>query len=113
MNGDFLTATEKFDYASDNLINEFGGGVSAYNFQEYPGKEGNNDLADFINANKVAYRVPDNVKFSECNDEIYNLFKADITTNREESLLVLLNKGVKVLLFNGQLDFIVNTPGMN
>jgi carboxypeptidase C (cathepsin A) len=51
------------------------------------------------------------VKFEGCDDKTYNAFSLDVPTSRKSDIETLLNNNVRVLLFNGQLDYIVNTPG--
>lgn len=45
------------------------------------------------------------------NLQVYDNFAADISISYEADLVLAL-RNVKVLVYNGQLDFIVNTPGV-
>lgn len=45
------------------------------------------------------------------NLQVYAKFAADISISYEADLVLAL-RNIKVLVYNGQLDFIVNTPGV-
>lgn len=64
----------------------------------------------FLNQQKAQFGVPDNVYYQDCNDNAQQQLSA-LIQNREYDLIFLLAKG-KVLLYNTQLDFMVNVPGV-
>lgn len=55
--------------------------------------------------------MPANIKFSPSNELIYDAFQLDISRSYTGDLINLL-KNVKVLIYNGQNDFVINTAGV-
>jgi carboxypeptidase C (cathepsin A) len=62
--------------------------------------------------NRKAFGVSENVHFVDDNQQMYNDFSADISTSYKRSLERILSLRLKVLIYNGQNDFIVNTAGV-
>jgi len=52
------------------------------------------------------------MNYVDDNQKMYYDFSADLSTSYRKELERLLNQGVKTLIYNGQNDFIVNTPGV-
>jgi carboxypeptidase C (cathepsin A) len=48
----------------------------------------------------------------DCNISVYNHYAGDIANSTAPLLDYILNSGIKVLLYAGQNDFIVNSPGI-
>jgi carboxypeptidase C (cathepsin A) len=84
--------------------------MSTYNFRQYG--EGDSTFATFLNDSRKNFGVPDNVYYVPGNDDIYNAFAADISRSYAGDVIALLNKNVRVLIYNGQDDFVVNTAGV-
>ena len=56
--------------------------------------------------------MPAWVTFIGDNQQMYQDFSADLASSFKRDLEELLRKDLKVLIYNGQNDFIVNTPGL-
>lgn len=85
------------------------GGISIFNFRDY--SEGDESFATLLETNKAKFGVPDNIKYIPGNDQIYTAFGPDITQGVTDDLVDVIRR-VKVLLYNGQNDVVVNTPGV-
>ena len=55
--------------------------------------------------------IPDGVYYVPGNDDIYDSFQLDITRSYTGDVINLLRR-IKVLVYNGQDDFVVNTAGV-
>lgn len=85
------------------------GGISIFNFRHYDPED--ETFAAFLEKNKATFGVSDSIKYIPGNDQIYTAFGADVTRSVTTDLVEVLRK-VKVLLYNGQNDVVVNTPGV-
>jgi carboxypeptidase C (cathepsin A) len=56
--------------------------------------------------------VPSYAYWVGCNDTMYDYYKADIMTSTIPEISYILSQGYKVMIYNGQDDLIVNTPGI-
>lgn len=56
--------------------------------------------------------MPDDVIFSEMNQEINAAFSEDMFKSYADNLEYVIKTGKRVLIYNGQNDFIVNTAGV-
>lgn len=85
------------------------GGISIFNFRNY------NDLDEsfvkILEDNKARFGVAKDVKFIPGNDAIYTAFSKDVTRSVASDVTFILNQ-IKVLIYNGQNDVVVNTPGV-
>ena len=86
--------------------------MNVLNFRQYDQGNINPDYADFLQTNKKAFGVPDWLNYLGDNQEMYFAFNADLAASYKRELEKVLNLGLNVLLYNGQNDFIVNTPGV-
>jgi len=88
--------------------------MNVYNYRQYGWSNINNDYKIYLQNNKKTFGVPDWVNYKETNSAIYNSFAADFTSSTKQALARILNPNNKlqVLIYNGQNDFIVNTPGV-
>jgi vitellogenic carboxypeptidase-like protein len=109
--GDFQKATDYFDFITNNdtTPEKYMGGISIFNFRQYDPTD--ESFADFLEKNKATLGVPESIKFIPGNDQIYTAFGPDITQSVTRDLVEVLRK-VKVLIYNGQNDVVVNTPGV-
>lgn len=55
--------------------------------------------------------MPLNVDYHPGSDEVYNSFKGDVGKSYASDVVVAL-RHIKVLLYNGQDDYVVNTAGV-
>ena len=53
-----------------------------------------------------------NKMWSSCNDTVYDYYRADIMNSSIVYLPSILASGVTIMIYNGQDDLIVNTPGI-
>jgi hypothetical protein len=64
-----------------------------------------------LQENKVKFGVPANINFIPGNDAVYDAFAEDISTSYSAEVVVALNN-IKVLIYNGQEDMVVNSAGV-
>lgn len=84
--------------------------MSTFNFRQYG--EGDETFVSFLNNSKKSFGVPDNIYYVPGNDDIYNAFAADISRSYAGDVIALLRSNTRVMIYNGQDDFVVNTPGV-
>ena len=84
-----------------------------YNVREY-GDYSFNYIGQWLNkaSTKETLNVPSFASWVGCNDTMYDYYKADIMTSTVPELAYILSQGMKVMIYNGQDDLIVNTPGI-
>jgi carboxypeptidase C (cathepsin A) len=85
------------------------GGMNEFNFRQYEG--GDDSFVDFLQKNKGSLGVPTEVDYIPGNERIYEAFHKDISTSYSSDMVVLIRR-VKVLVYNGQEDYVVNTAGV-
>jgi vitellogenic carboxypeptidase-like protein len=85
------------------------GGISIFNFRNYEPEDAS--FADILEKNKNVFGVSADIKFIPGNDQIYTAFAADVSQGVTADLIEVLRR-TKVLLYNGQNDVVVNTPGV-
>jgi carboxypeptidase C (cathepsin A) len=85
------------------------GGISIFNFRNYEPED--TSFADLLEKNKNIFGVPSNITYLPGNDQIYTAFAADVSQGVTADLIEVLRR-VKVLIYNGQNDVVVNTPGV-
>jgi carboxypeptidase C (cathepsin A) len=59
----------------------------------------------------VSLGVSSNIDYIDGNPKVYEAFAYDISTSYSSDVVVALNN-IKVLIFNGQDDLVVNTAGV-
>uniref|UniRef100_A0A1J3JYM8 Venom serine carboxypeptidase n=3 Tax=Noccaea caerulescens TaxID=107243 RepID=A0A1J3JYM8_NOCCA len=104
-------ATVHWDYLTNNdqVWDTYMGGMNEFNFRQYgPGDE---SFADFLQKNKGSLGVPPEVNYIPGNDKVYDSFHEDISKSYSADLVVAI-RNVKVLIYNGQEDYVVNTAGV-
>ena len=108
----FIKATKYFDFLTNNDVTryKYWGGMSTYNFRQYG--EGDSTFVTFLNDSKKSFGVPDGIYYIPGNDDIYDSFSADISRSYAGDVIYLLRNQIRVLIYNGQDDFVVNTPGV-
>ena len=111
-NSTITKATQFFDFITNNdeTSKKYWGGMSTFNFRMYG--EPDESFVKFLNDSRTQLGVPADVVYIPGNDDIYNSFAADISRSYAGDLLAILKTGLKVLIYNGQDDFVVNTPGV-
>jgi carboxypeptidase C (cathepsin A) len=94
------------------VIGDFSGGVNVYNVRDYAGYDENN-LISFMNKQSTQSLLHVSGKvWGSCNDTVYDYYRADIMNSSAVFLPTILASGVTVMIYNGQDDLIVNTPGI-
>jgi carboxypeptidase C (cathepsin A) len=83
------------------------GNISIYNFRNYNGLD--ESYAKILNDSKEAFNV--SVDFIPGNDAIYTAFGPDISKSYAKRVVDVLRR-IKVLIYNGQNDVVVNNPGV-
>ena len=59
---------------------------------------------------KTLYGIPDDYTYESCNNDMYTNFWDDITMSFASDVAYLI-KNTRVLLYNGQDDFLINSMG--
>ena len=105
----YAEATAYFDFITNNdtTPKEYFGGISTFNFRNYDPLD--ETFAKFLEANKAEFGA--SVKYIPGNDQVYTSFANDISRSYAADVVFLL-RNVKVLIYNGQNDFVVNTAGV-
>lgn len=83
--------------------------MSTYNFRQY--SDPDMTFATFLNNSRVQLGVPADIYYVPGNEDIYNSFANDISRSYAGDVIQLLRR-TRVLIYNGQDDFVVNTPGV-
>jgi carboxypeptidase C (cathepsin A) len=106
-----MQATPYFDFLTNNddTRYQFWGGMSTYNFRQYG--EGDTSFVQLLNSSRNELGIPQDVYYVPGSDEIYDSFQGDIMRSYTGDVINLLKK-INVLIYNGQDDFVVNTPGV-
>lgn len=68
-------------------------------------------FATLLNNSRASLGVPADVYYVPGSDAIYDAFQADISKSYANKVVDMLRR-IKVLIYNGQDDFVVNTPGV-
>lgn len=107
-----MQATKYFDFLTNNddTRYKYWGGMSTYNFRQYG--EMDMSFATFLNNSKSNFGVPPDVYYVPGNENIYDAFALDISRSYAGDIVNLLKNQIRVLVYNGQDDFVVNTPGV-
>jgi len=86
------------------------GGINVYNFRKFDNYPDN--LSEVLNDPivKSAYGVPAFVKFESCSGAVGQAMVNDMMRSVADRVEYVVDR-IPVLLYNGQNDFIINTPG--
>lgn len=105
----YQNATNYFDFLTNNdtTAEAHFGGISTFNFRDYEGMDAS--FTDWIDDHKNELGAKCDYILS--NDKVYTAFGNDITKTVVDSVVRVLRK-TKVLIYNGQNDVVVNTPGV-
>ena len=82
------------------------GGMNEFNFRQY--EDGDGSFADFLQANRGSLGVPQEISYIPGNDAVYDSFHEDISVSYASDIVILL-RSIKVLIYNGQEDYVVST----
>jgi carboxypeptidase C (cathepsin A) len=109
--GQMTQATSQFT-SIRSIFKSFTDGVDEYNvrgFDDY--NEDNFDRWITSTATRQLLNVG-STPWIDCNHTIYEYYSADISNSTAPLLSSILDRGIKVLLYAGQDDFLVNSPGV-
>lgn len=109
--GDYQKATDYFDFITNNdtTPKTYMGGISIFNFRDYGDLD--ESFVKILEDNKARFGIAKDVEFIAGNDQIYTAFGKDITRSVADDVAYILGQ-IKVLIYNGQNDVVVNTPGV-
>jgi carboxypeptidase C (cathepsin A) len=101
-----------FIVTNDEVINNKYSGVNVQNYKQYDDGNINPSYSIYLQNNKRKFGVPDWVNYIEDNRQMYADFSSDFSLSYRKSLEFILSMNIQTLVYNGQNDFIVNTPGV-
>jgi len=109
--GNFQNATNYFDFLTNNdtTPEAYMNNISIFNFRNYDGLD--ESFAGFLTANKQALGINPSLEYISGNDKVYTAFGHDITVSYASDVASVVGR-VKTLIYNGQNDVVVNTPGV-
>ena len=108
-NGNYQNATNYFDFLTNNDTTPefYMGNISIFNFRNYDGID--ESFAKFLNTHKNDLGATRD--YIPGNDYIYTAFGPDISRSYAADVVNVVRK-VKVLIYNGQNDVVVNSAGV-
>ena len=83
--------------------------MNNYNFRKYSYDD--ETFAGFLQKNKDSFNIPPHIDYMPGNDAVYNSFMGDIGRSYAYPVVVMLNS-IRVMIYNGQDDYVVNTAGV-
>ena len=107
-----LQAEANWENSYSTIVN-FADNINYYNVRNFD-QYNFNYIAAWLNKASVksTLNVPSYSYWVGCNDTMYDYYRADIMTSTIPQIAYVLSSGLKVLIYNGQDDLIVNTPGI-
>jgi carboxypeptidase C (cathepsin A) len=84
--------------------------MSTFNFRQYG--EPDESFITFLNNSRTSLGVSEDIYYVPGNDKIYDQFAADISRSYAGDVIALLKMRQRILIYNGQDDFVVNTAGV-
>lgn len=111
-NNNLVTANNYMNQVLSQL-ELYSGNVSLYNMRQYSEPNMGN-YAGWLNlpSTKLLLNVQSTVTWVGCNNEVYEAFSADIMSGLITPMMPTLIENIKVLVYNGQDDLIINTAGV-
>ena len=96
-----------------NTVVDFSGGVNEYNIRIF-GNYDDSNLNRWLNqaSTKTLLNVPSGNTWTSCNNSVYDYYIPDIMNSTGPLISYILSQQIKVLIYNGQDDLIVNSPGV-
>ena len=77
--------------------------MNNYNFRKYSYDD--QTFAEFLQKNKASFNIPPHIDYMPGNDAVF--YSRSYT-----SLVVTMLKNIRVMIYNGQDDYVVNTAGV-
>ncbi|KIJ41895.1 hypothetical protein M422DRAFT_229416 [Sphaerobolus stellatus SS14] len=101
-------------FCNNNILSPLAGNWDVYyvltkNPDPYPP-----DLTSYLTSTAVTSKIGSESKWQETNNNVYNNFAAtgDWMTNSRLNLQTVINAGVRVLIYDGDVDYILNFNGV-
>ena len=91
------------------MSEQYWGGMSFQNWRSYG--EGDFSMDKYVQNYKKQLGVKDEVDYIPENEAVYNSFREDLMKSFTKSLLQTLTS-VRVLIYSGQNDYVVNSAGV-
>lgn len=109
--GDYQKATNYFDFLTNNdtTPETYFNNISMFNFRNYDGLD--ESFVQFVVDNRQAMGISPTLEYIAGNDQVYTAFGPDISHSYAGDVAVVVGR-VKTLIYNGQNDVVVNTPGV-
>lgn len=85
------------------------GNISIFNFRNYDGMD--ESFAKFLTDNRQEMGIDPKLEYIPGNDNIYTAFAEDVSRSYAADVALIIGR-YKVLIYNGQNDVVVNTPGV-
>jgi len=85
------------------------GNISIFNFRNYDGMD--RSFSKFLSDNRQAMGIDPNLEYLSGNDAIYTAFGGDISKSYASDVATIIGR-LRVLIYNGQNDVVVNTAGV-
>lgn len=114
MNGVYTNASNDIDFVTGDLVN-IAGNVNIYNYRQYQQASGSSNedyLTAWLNNTDIKAGLgvyPTTSSWISCNETMYSTFGDDISRSFKQNVSYLLDN-MRVLLYNGQNDILINTP---
>ncbi|KAJ5069197.1 serine carboxypeptidase [Anaeramoeba ignava] len=102
-------ATHEF-WAGEETAVKISGNVNQFDIRKY-GEYNYNPIIDFLNTQELKDSFGVDNDWVVCNYTVNDMFHEDITQSVAYKVQALLSSGYKVLIYNGQFDFIINAIG--
>jgi hypothetical protein len=83
--------------------------MSTFNFRQYG--EDDDTFVSLLNSSRSELGIPQDVYYVPGSDAVYNSFQGDIMRSYAGEVISVLRR-TRVLIYNGQDDFVVNTAGV-
>jgi carboxypeptidase C (cathepsin A) len=112
--GNFSGVSALFDQITGLITNPNITGIfSPYDYRDGPAANLAAPYTFYLNdaGVRTAFALDPTVDYSDCADPMYTAFYNDIGQSYAPNITYLLDKGIPVVLYNGEDDIIINTPG--
>ncbi|KAJ5069195.1 serine carboxypeptidase [Anaeramoeba ignava] len=107
--GKWNDASNEFWSIGDEVVT-ISGNVNQYDIRKY-GDYNDTPIIDFLNTKQLQDSFGVDMNWQECNGSVYNKLNPDVSQSVAYKVQALLSSGYKVLIYNGQFDFIINAIG--
>lgn len=110
--GNYISANNYLNKVQNDL-ETYSYGVNLYNMRTYAMPDmGNYPVWLANDTTKALLNVPSSVNWIDCNNDVYLAFSADITQGFVTNWMPYLLSNLRVMVYNGQDDLLINTRGV-